>query len=163
MLAHIIKFRHSRFCSPPGPHSNVPGATKSEKRRQVQNSAKTKAKDVVIPPKKVLPQLKWIPVPWVTSRVQVEDRIFIREFALRFGHVMEPTISKSSLEELGFIGGKTKNNDNDEMLGWVSEMCLKGLVLGLLGVLAKDHESEVAKVSNFHNLSHMILIIRPGD
>ena len=67
---------------------------------------------------------------------------------------MVPIISKSSLEELEFIAGKTKNNDNDEMLAWVSEQCLKGLVLGLLGLLAKDHESEVAKVSNFHNLGH---------
>jgi hypothetical protein len=126
---------------------------------QVQKSARTKAKDIVIPPKKVLPQLKWTPVPFVITKVQVEERIFIREFALRFGHVMEPIISKSSLEELEFIAGKTKNNDNDEMPAWVSEPCFKGLVLGLLGLLATDHESEVAKVSNFHNLGHMILIM----
>lgn len=98
-------------------------------------------------------------MPCVTSKVQVEERIFIREFALRFGHVMGPIISKSSLEELEFIAGKTRNNDNDEMLAWVSEPCLKGLVLVLLGLLAKDHESEVAKVSNFHYLCHMILIM----
>ena len=96
-------------------------------------------------------------MPWVTSRVQVEERIFIREFALRFGHIMEPTISKSSLGELEFIGGK--KNDDDEMLGWVSEPCVKGLVLGLLGLLAKDHESEVANVSNFDNMGHTILIM----
>jgi hypothetical protein len=159
MLAHVINLDiHSRFCSPPGPHSNVPGAprtAKSEEKPQVQNSARTKAKDIVISPK-VLPQLKWTPVPRVTTQVQVEERIFIREFALRFGHVMGP-ISKSSLEELEFIAGKTKNNDNDDMLAWVSEPCLKGLVLGLLGFLAKDHESEVAKVSNFLNLDHMNL------
>ena len=159
MLAHVINFKHSRFCSPPGSHSIVPGAANSEKKPQVQNSAKTKAKDVVIPPKKVLPQLKWTPVPCVITKVQAEERIFIREFALRFGHVMEPTISKSSLEELEFITGKNKNNDNDEMLAWVSEQCLKGLVLGLLGLLGKDHEFEVANVSNFHNLGHMILIM----
>ena len=98
-------------------------------------------------------------MPYVITKVEAEERIFIREFALRFGHIMEPIISKSSLEELGFIAGKTKNNDNDEMLAWVSELCLKGLVLGLLGVLAKDHESEVAEVSNFYNLGHMILIM----
>ena len=152
MHAHVII--NLRVCSPPG---IVPGAEKSEKKLKVQDSAKTKAKNVVIPPKKVLPQLKWTPVPRVTSKVQVEERIFIREFALRFGHVMEPIISKSSLEELEFIAGKTKSDDNDEMLAWVSEPCFKGLVLGLLGLLAKDHESNVAKVSNFDNFDHTIL------
>ena len=98
-------------------------------------------------------------MPFVITEVQAEERIFIREFALRFGHVMEPIISKSSLEELEFIGGKTKNNDNDEMLAWVSEPCLKGLVLGLLGLLAKDHESNVGKVSSFDNLGYTILIM----
>jgi hypothetical protein len=95
-------------------------------------------------------------VPCVITQVQVEERIFVREFALRFGHVMVPIISKSSLEELEFIAGKTKDN---EMLAWVSEPCLKGLVLGLLGLLEKDHESEVAKVSSCHNLGYMILIM----
>ena len=98
-------------------------------------------------------------MPFVITKVQAEERIFIREFALRFGHVMEPIIAKSSLEELEFIAGKTKNNDNDEMLAWVSEPCLRGLLLGLLGLLAKDHESDVANVSNFDNLDQMILIL----
>lgn len=161
MLLLIIKLDiYALLCSLPGSHSIVPGAAKSETNPQVQNSTKTKAKDVVIPPpKKVLPQLKWTPVPCVTSKVQVEERIFIREFALRFSHVMEPIIAKSNLEELEFIGGKTKNNDDDEMLTWVSEPCLKGLLLGLLGLLAKDHESDVAKVSNFNNLGNTILIM----
>ena len=161
MLVHVIIFRHSRFCSPPGPHFNVPVApktAKSEKKTQVQNSSATKAKDIVIPPK-ILPQLKWTPVPCVITKIEAEERIFIREFALRFGHIMGPIISKSSLEELEFIAGKTKTNDKDEMVAWVSEPCLKGLVLGLLGLLAKDHGSEVAKVTNFHYLGHMTLIM----
>jgi hypothetical protein len=33
----------------------------------------------------------------------------------------------------------------------VSEPCVKRLVLGLLGLLAKDHGTEVAGVSNSHN------------
>lgn len=72
---------------------------------------------------------------------------------------MEPTISKSSLEELEFIAGKTENTGNDDMLSWVSEHCLKGLVLGLLGLLIKDHEPDVAKVSNYNILGHLVLII----
>ena len=123
----------------------IPKTTKIEKKLQVQNSVT----DIVAPPKKVLPQLKWTPMPYIITQVQAEERIFIREFALRFCHIMEPVISKSSLEELEFIAGKT--NADDEMVAWVSEPCLKGLVLGLLGLLAKDHETEVAKVSNYHN------------
>jgi hypothetical protein len=90
-------------------------------------------------------------MPYIITRVQAEERIFIREFTLRFGRIMEPIIAKSCLQELGFIAGKTKDNDNNEMLAWVSEACLKGLVLGLLGLLAKDHETEIANVSNYPN------------
>lgn len=61
---------------------------------------------------------------------------------------MAPTMAKSSIEELELIAGKTNNNDHDEMPAWVSEPCLKGLVLGLLGLLAKDHDAEVAQVSS---------------
>ena len=97
-------------------------------------------------------------MPYIITQVQAEERIFIREFALRFGHIMEPTIAKSSLDELEFITGKTKNNNDDNMLAWVSEVCLKGLVLGLLGLLAKDHETEVAKVNNYNISGYLVLI-----
>ena len=73
------------------------------------------------------------------------------------------TIAKASLEELEFIAGKTKINDNDYMVPWVSETCLKGLLLGLLGLLAKDREDEVAKVSNYNIVDYLVLIIRAGD
>lgn len=71
------------------------------------------------------------------------------------------TIAKASLEELEFIAGKI--NDNDYMVPWVSETCLKGLLLGLLGLLAKDREDEVAKVSNYNIVDYLVLIIRAGD
>lgn len=98
-------------------------------------------------------------MPYMITQAQAEERIFIREFVLRFGHIMEPIIAKSCLEELEFIAGKAKKNDDNGMVAWVSEPCLKGLVLRLLGLLAKDHETEIAKASNYHNLGYIVLII----
>ncbi|KAF8813926.1 hypothetical protein BYT27DRAFT_7084104 [Phlegmacium glaucopus] len=131
----------------PGSHPNIPVLPKTakvEKKPQVQ-TARTKAKDILKPTKKVLPQLKWTPVPSTITQAQAEERIFIREFALRFADIMGPSIAKSSLEELGFIAGKINSDEDVDMLAWVSGPCVKGLVLGLLGLLAKDHETDIAQ------------------
>jgi len=42
--------------------------------------------------------------------------------------------------------------DDDEVTGWVSDACVKALAVGLLGLLAKAHESHVAKVCPPHFL-----------
>ena len=77
----------------------------------------------------------------------VEDRIYVREFMLRFGRVMNPIISKNHMEELELIAGGSRGRDKfEEMPLWVSESCVKSMILGLLGLLiTKYHNAEVLK------------------
>lgn len=98
-------------------------------------------------PPKPLPILKWTPIPTSLTQAQADDRIFIREFVLRFSDLLEPTIAKTYLEELEFIGGRTRKQ-GDEEVSWVSEACIKAMVIGLLGLLSKDYESDVSKVGS---------------
>lgn len=74
----------------------------------------------------------------------------VREFALRFASIMD--IAKGSLEELEEleternIGGnrwdEEDDDDKEELVGWVSENCVKSLVLGFLGLLADSHGAD---------------------
>jgi len=112
-----------------------------------QVASKTNSKEPSKAKPKDLPTLKWTAVPIHLTQVEAEERIFIREFVLRFGDLLDPVVAKSHIEELEMIGGKPrKSDDEDEVTGWVSDACVKALVGGLLGLLAKDRESHVAKV-----------------
>lgn len=112
-----------------------------------QVDSKTNPKESTKAKPRDLPTLKWTAVPIHLTQLEAEERICIREFALRFGDLLNPVIAKSNIEELELIGGKPrKSDDEDEVTGWVSDACVKALVAGLLGLLAKDHESQVAKV-----------------
>ncbi|PFH46178.1 hypothetical protein AMATHDRAFT_43745 [Amanita thiersii Skay4041] len=74
-----------------------------------------------------------------------EARIHIREFMLRFGKIMRPAITKAQLEELDLIGGGFRGReDYEDMVPWVSEGCVKSMVLGLLGLLADEYPAEEA-------------------
>ena len=66
----------------------------------------------------------------------IEDRIYIREFMLRFGKAMVPAINRNHLRELESIGGGFRGCDDfEDMTSWVSESCVKSMILGLLGFL----------------------------
>ncbi|KAF8627803.1 hypothetical protein AX15_004229 [Amanita polypyramis BW_CC] len=79
----------------------------------------------------------------------MEDRIYIREFMLRFGTVMNPTINRSYLEELELIGGGfRRRGEVEDIQPWVSESCVKSMILGLLGLLITEcHNTEAIKSS----------------
>lgn len=66
----------------------------------------------------------------------IEDRIYIREFMLRFGKAMVPAINRNHLRELESIGGGFRGRDEFE--SWVSESCIKSMILGLLGFLVSE-------------------------
>lgn len=69
----------------------------------------------------------------------IEDRIYIREFMLRFGKAMVPTINRNHLRELESIGGSFRGRDDfEDMTSWVSESCVKSMILGLLGFLVSE-------------------------
>jgi len=77
----------------------------------------------------------------------IEDRIYIREFMLRFGKVMVPAISRNHLRELELFGGSLRGRDDlEDMPSWVGESCVKSMILGLLGFLVTEcHNTEVVK------------------
>ena len=75
------------------------------------------------------------------NREQVETRIHIREFILRFASALQ--IASSNVDELEELAGPSlgtlgewEDQEDFELVGWVSEGCLKAMVLGLLDVIA---------------------------
>ena len=96
---------------------------------------------------KPLPKVLWTPVPVPPSFTLdlALPRIAIREFALRFGKVLD--MSRTHLDELEEIGGRRSYevDDDDDLkqdidveMGWVSETCLRALLLGLLSLLLNN-------------------------
>ncbi|KAF5389370.1 hypothetical protein D9757_004268 [Collybiopsis confluens] len=95
-----------------------------------------------------LPDVTWSSVPAQLSLKDYEDRILIREFVVRFSNLRGMSISKAQLEELDFVGG-THEPDGDTQgvyVEWVSEVCVKSLVLSLIGVLAAEEDSSATLV-----------------
>jgi len=66
--------------------------------------------------------------------------MYIRETVLRFSSLMEPQIAKGNLDELDFIAGKSESSDEEEFVGWISEMALKAVLVGLVSLLADGEE-----------------------
>jgi hypothetical protein len=96
-----------------------------------------------------LPNPKWAAVTTNLSFSQAQDRFLIREFVLRFSSLME-TKSRTHLDELAFIAGKGRQEIEDEdsaMEEWVGEGCVRAIVIGLLGLIARDEEGSIEDVS----------------
>ena len=104
---------------------------------------------------KPLPNVLWTPVPVPPSFTLdlALPRIAIREFALRFGKVLD--MSRTQLEELEEIGGRRSHevdDDDDDLMqdidvemGWVGETCLRALLLGLLSLLLNNQPESGGK------------------
>lgn len=76
------------------------------------------------------------------NREDVETRIHIREFILRFASVLQ--IANSNVDELEELAGPSlgalnewEDQDDVELMGWVSEGCLKAIILGLLDAVVR--------------------------
>ncbi|CAA7261782.1 unnamed protein product [Cyclocybe aegerita] len=128
---------------PPKPKeaSSLPNDEKKAKPKDVKVP---KTQEAVKPKPKPLPLLSWKSLPVVLTRDEAEDRIFIREFLFRFGDYIEPPLAKTHLEELEFIASKRHDPEVDSS-DWVSDQCLKAILLGLLGILAKGRDDVVSK------------------
>ncbi|KAF4567629.1 Zinc-finger domain-containing protein [Pleurotus pulmonarius] len=98
---------------------------------------------------KVLPSLKWKTVPTQLDYEQAVLRFEIREFVLRFGILFPSPVSKSHLEELNAVEGKHGSTGDEEdyepLHGWVSEGCVKSIIIGLLGFLVDDKPAVISK------------------
>lgn len=95
--------------------------------------------------RQTIPVLKWTQIPVTLDLKEAEARFGIRGFMMRFACIMEPTIAKVHLMELEEIIGK-RPEDEDEMTGWVSEACVRAIILGVLGLLCKRNDAKVRVV-----------------
>ncbi|KAJ7901779.1 hypothetical protein B0H14DRAFT_2668402 [Mycena olivaceomarginata] len=90
-----------------------------------------------------LPILKWTKLRSNISVDDAEARFHIREFVLRF---FGKALPKAHLDELEHIGGNGRSRyDEDEMIPWVGEACLKSIILAFLGVLAEEETNATIK------------------
>jgi hypothetical protein len=135
--------------------SSTAASELSKQTAKVKASAVTKPK----PKPKPLPILKWsrVSIEGSLPLTEVESRIQIREFVLRFACIMDAkSVSRKILEELEDIGGDRPRgkgrswddddeDDEEEVAGWVSEACVKGVVMGLLGLVLSDEDNSVDK------------------
>lgn len=118
-----------------------------------------KPKRPSVPKSKPLPIVPWkrVPLPEHFTHSAILSRIAIREFVLRFSSFFD--ISRANLEELEEIAGSSANgrrralseDEDDAMLteeecevslGWVSEVSVKSIIVGLLN-LAAENETAV--------------------
>ncbi|KAI0949235.1 hypothetical protein AcW1_008909 [Taiwanofungus camphoratus] len=94
----------------------------------------------------------WTRVPTTLAQDIVEVRMHIREFVLRFSTILD--IGKGHLEELeeltaasGYSRTQADDEDEDEdLVPWVSEPCVKAIILGLLAIIAEDYSDAISKV-----------------
>jgi len=129
----------------------------SNSRKQTVKAKPTVAVEATTKPKpkpgpKTLPTLKWskIPMDGALPLAEAERRIQIREFVLRFACIMDSrSISRKTLEELEELSGESSrgkgrgwdsdgNDEETDVVGWVSEVCVKGVVIGLLVLIHSD-------------------------
>ncbi|CAL1707212.1 unnamed protein product [Somion occarium] len=118
---------------------------------KIATKAKPTAKPIPAPKPKVVPKPKPLPRPlWTRLEVplqlaQVEDRIAVREFILRFALSLQ--VSKTHLDELEELIGQslssTAEGDDEDVAGWMGEPCMKSILAGLLDVIL-----DFASVSN---------------
>jgi hypothetical protein len=132
-------------------------AQSSKSATKAKPAPKAKAK---APPKpKLLAKPVWTPVGTALSLTEAEERINIREFALRFSSVLE--LSRTHLDELDEIRfSRTRNleDEDDDLVPWVSEACVKSLLLGLLNMLAAKGDREKVGL-----IVHACTITDPDD
>ncbi|EIM82913.1 uncharacterized protein STEHIDRAFT_124233 [Stereum hirsutum FP-91666 SS1] len=115
-----------------------------------------KPKRAYAPKPKPIPQPHWksVHLPSNFSHSAALARMGVREFVLRFSNLFDMT--RPNLEELEEIAGSSVNgrrhavldDDEDEemmteeecevSLGWVSEVCVKTIVVGLLHLIAEN-------------------------
>jgi hypothetical protein len=116
-------------------------------------------------PDPILAQPQWtkVPVPAEMTIDDLETRIFIREFMIRFSTIMDKD-AKSHLDELEEIVGDGtlewsgdaldledaeedhETTGKNPMVSWVSEGCAKSIFIGLLRLLADSSNPALKKV-----------------
>ncbi|KAG2150574.1 zinc-finger domain of monoamine-oxidase A repressor R1-domain-containing protein [Suillus clintonianus] len=112
-----------------------------------------------LPAPKPLPKALWTPVRTHLSLHGAEARIYIREFALRF-----LPLSRSHHDELEFLSRSRRDFDEEEdedgdLEPWISEGCVKALLIALLGMIEVDSEVLSTTASALHQQSFLFKIV----
>lgn len=103
-------------------------------------------------------------IPQEITFEHLEERIFIREFTTRFSPIMDKE-AKAHLDELGEIVGdgsvdwvasevhskKGRDASGIPLVSWVSEKCVRSVVLGILGIYMGDATGPLRKVRPLRN------------
>ena len=98
----------------------------------------------------------------------LEERMFIREFIVRFSSLMDKE-AKAHLDELSDIVGdgsvdwvasevrpkKGRGTSGIPLVSWVSEKCVRSVVFGLLCIYAEDTTGPLRKVRLPSQLLHL--------
>ncbi|KAH9892790.1 hypothetical protein C8Q73DRAFT_73105 [Cubamyces lactineus] len=140
----------------PKPHVLIPPSSQLSRRKSDQTNADAQKpqRRAARPKRDVVP--KEIPKPiWtrMTTPMAHEDalqRLNIREFLLRFSHLMD--VARGHLEELEELGCKRygskdmvsdgPTSDGAVLVAWISEPAIKAILVGLLTLLSKDPDME---------------------
>jgi len=116
---------------------------------------------VLLPTPKPLPKALWTPIRTRLSLHGAEARIYIREFSLRF-----LSLSRAHSDELEMLSRSRRRFGKDDKDGdlepWVSEGCLKALLIALLGMIEVDAIDAKVCFSLLSPLFHSLFPI-PSD
>ncbi|RXW22998.1 hypothetical protein EST38_g2871 [Candolleomyces aberdarensis] len=158
-VCNCPRCRKSKGLEPIGTMKKAPESAPVKKEKQTKDktaSAQPKKRARKSKPK-ILPPVKWTRIAPVLSQSEVEERMNIREFVLRFNDLSDCGLSKPHLEELEQINGKYNGQEGHDPTSWVSDACAKSVILMLLGILSTDESSpwketsEIA-VKNMRNI-----------
>ncbi|EGO25642.1 hypothetical protein SERLADRAFT_448603 [Serpula lacrymans var. lacrymans S7.9] len=133
-----------------------PTGASGKKSKDPAAARKTETKKPRAAPRpKLLPKPVWTGVPISLSLSDAEDRFHIREFVLRFASALG--VSRTHVEELEEIQGfrgRGSEDDDDDLVAWVSEPCVKSIILGLLGMLDLDGEAAKSTDAAIKEIRH---------
>ncbi|EIW63569.1 uncharacterized protein TRAVEDRAFT_62998 [Trametes versicolor FP-101664 SS1] len=128
---------------PPSPH--IKKAKTGEQTGAVEPPKRRAGRPKREPVPKAISKPVWTHLPTPLTHDGALQRLNIREFLLRFGHLAD--IARGHLEELEELGsnvyGSSDADDDDatSLVGWISEPALKAILVGLLALLSKDPDS----------------------
>ncbi|KAJ6499350.1 hypothetical protein C8R45DRAFT_113527 [Mycena sanguinolenta] len=149
-ICNCSRCRKAKGLDPTGKFTNSTNAPAEKKPAPAADGAAksddVKAKRAARPKAKMigpLPTLKWTKVHSNLSVSDAEARFHIREFVLRF---FAKSLPKAHLDELEYINGNGRSRyEEDEIIPWISEPCLKSILLAFLNVLAEEEANETIK------------------
>ncbi|KAG2059155.1 hypothetical protein BDR06DRAFT_949813 [Suillus hirtellus] len=132
-------------------------ATSRSRSRSTKNPAHIST-PAPFPTQKPLPKALWTPVRTHLSLQGAEARIYIREFALRF-----LPLSRSHHDELEVLSRSRRDFDDDgedgDLEPWVSEGCMKALLIALLGMIEVDVKILSTTASALHQQVFLFKIV----